>query len=132
MCQFFRVHFHELEKHFVRGWYKYISCSTNNFYTIRCPFHAPRAKFKIALQSSLCRLTIRCDFYKFYNITKKRIIILKTSWHLIIDQFYLLISLEGVQSIIESFSHFTWKNGVFHSSVLRTTELLVNTCVEMS
>ena len=83
--------------------YKYISCSTNNFYTIRCPFHnlgAPRAKFKVALQSSIRRLTKRCDFTNFTTSQKTDNNLKKSSWHLISDQFYLLISLEGVQSII--------------------------------
>ena len=100
-----------LKKFFIRVWNTYISCSTHTFYIIRKPIsYSNYASHDISsihhyfiffrtTKINRSRFLHISKNHKKKRITKKRFCKLA---RLIIDQFYLLISLEGMWSFIRS------------------------------
>ena len=111
--QYLEFEFHELHRNLKMVCKLYISCSTHILYITRMPIsYSARLRsisqvyiiifIFVGLQRSIGQP--KCDFYTFQKIVIKKTDHQKKSLDLnyvIIDHFYLLISLEGMASYIQ-------------------------------
>ena len=117
--QYVKTFFMNLKKNFIRNWNAYFLCSKQTFYIIRMPISYSRERtgsfssihhyiFLLWLQRSIGQPKV-IFFYKFKKIIIKKLITKKKNYpvhSLLLDHFYLLISLEGMSTFIRSWSSF--------------------------
>ena len=116
--QYVKTFFMNLKKIFLRNWNAYFLCSKHTFYIIRMPISYSRERtviifkytslyFFLWLQRSIGQpKVIFLQISKNHNkklITKKKNYPVRS---LLLDHFYLLISLEGMSTFIRSWTSF--------------------------
>ena len=116
--QYVKTFFMNVKKKFMRNWNAYFLCSKQTFYIIRMPISYSRERtglfssihHYIFFMATKVNRSIKSDFfYKFQKIiTKKRITkkYIYSVRSLLLDHFYLLISLEGMSTFIRSWTSF--------------------------
>ena len=117
--QYVKTFFMNFKNFFMRNWNAYFLCSKQTFYIIRMPISYSRERtglfsniyhyfFFLWLQRSIGQPKV-IFFYKFKKIIIKKRITKKKYYSVcsvLLDHFYLLISLEGMSTFIRSWTSF--------------------------